>query len=101
MDIEKNPTHNVLDDTFYGGLLQLVEQGVLLAVLGGPNCRTLSIRLHIKKLHCGSPLRGRDPTELCGLSNLSQTDKTKLDNDSLPRPRQLHLIDVALNISGT
>ena len=64
VDIENDPTHDILDDDFYGSLLDLAERGLLLLVSGGPNCRTWSIRLHVPKPGGGKPLRERNNEEL-------------------------------------
>ncbi|CAE8611384.1 unnamed protein product, partial [Polarella glacialis] len=88
---------NMLDDQPYKQLLQAAKQGRLLAILGGPNCRTLSVRL----LHDqadgspGKPLRGRGMDEIWGLPDNTPEEQSKVDSDSILLLRMLHLANVA------
>ena len=52
------------------------------AVIGGPNCRTWSICLHMPKPGGGIPLRGRSEDEVWGLLSNSTSDQKKVDDDS-------------------
>ncbi|CAE8722080.1 unnamed protein product [Polarella glacialis] len=88
---------NMLNDQPYKQLLQAAKQGRLLAILGGPNCRTLSVRL----LHDqadgspGKPLRGRGMDEIWGLPHNTPEEQSKVDSDSILLLRMLHLANVA------
>ncbi|CAE8634678.1 unnamed protein product, partial [Polarella glacialis] len=70
---------NMLNDQPYKQILQAAKQGRLLAILGGPNCRTLSVRL----LHDqadgspGKPLRGRGMDEIWGLPHKTPEEQSK------------------------
>ena len=61
VDIENDTAQNILNDDYYGSLLDLAEKGLLILISGGPNCRTWSIRLHVPKPGGGKPLRRRSP----------------------------------------
>ena len=37
VDIENDTKQNVLDDDYYGSLLDLAERGLLILISGGPN----------------------------------------------------------------
>ena len=84
-NLEGPQRHNMLTDDLYAHLLDQARKGDILAITGGPNCRTWSTLLH-KKQHDGSPgrqLRGRGHPYCWGLPHLSETEKTKTDEDSL------------------
>ena len=95
LDILRCPSHNMLLDEPYHTLATAASEGRLLAVIGGPNCRTWSIRLHIPKPGGGIPLRGRHEPEVWGLPGLSTTDSKKCDGDSVLLVRQMFLLSIA------
>ena len=98
IEIERDPTrHNILLDQPYTQLLQAAQEGRLLAIIGGPNCRTWSIRLHYPQRDGtpGQPLRGRTNDAIWGLRTNTTAQQSKTDDDSMLILRMLHLMDVA------
>ena len=57
IDNMRSPNQDMLADEPYRRL-HAANEGRIRAVIGGPNCRTWSIRLHIPKKGGGKPLRG-------------------------------------------
>jgi len=91
LDTLRAHTHDMLADEPYRSLLHAARAGRILAVLGGPNCRTWSIRLHIPKTGGGKPLRGRSDETVWGLDTNSGLDQSKTDDDSTLLLRQLNI----------
>ena len=76
-------TQDMLATEPYRSLKEAASEGRVLAVIGGPNCRTWSIRLHMPKPGGGIPLRGRDGPEVWGLLSNSSADQKEVDDDSI------------------
>ena len=94
--------HNILDDDVFGQLYEAASEGRILAITGGPNCRTWSkllSRPQPGQFH--GPLRGPDGPALWGLPATWDSPEltTKCENDSLLLLRQVLLILVA-NLHG-
>jgi len=89
--------HDILNDDLYGPLLQAARDGRILAVTGGPNCRTWSQLLSrpTTNTRMHGPLRGRPPDQLWGLPDLAQALQDKVDDDNLLLLRMLLLIHTA------
>ena len=89
--------HNMLSDDLYAHLAAKARHGEILAILGGPNCRTWSILLH-KPLPNGTPghpLRGREEPACWGLGDLTPEERLKTDDDSILALRLLELYAIA------
>jgi len=84
----------------YDKLCSLANSGKLLGVLGGPMCRTWSIRRHIPKPRGGLPLRSRSGQSVWGLPDLCPADSVKVAGDNVLLFRQLYLSSLAMNSSG-
>ena len=80
--------HDMLQPELYGALCTAAEQGRVVFIGGGPNCRTWSILRHI-------PVRGRTPETLWGLPHLDQAAQTQLDDDSILILRQMYITSLA------
>ena len=91
LDNTRDKSQDMLADEPYRSLMHAAQEGRIRAVLGGPNCRTWSIRLHIPKLGGGKPLRGRSEQECWGLTTLTPSEQDKTDNDSILLLRQMEL----------
>eukprot|EP00971_Amphidinium_carterae_P244858 4861522-Amphidinium_carterae.2 len=82
IDIVRGPLHDLLSNTTLAGeLRRRAQSGQILAVLGGPNCRTWSrLRFHTPG---PPPLRTRDKgTDWDGLPNISMENRIKLQEDN-------------------
>ena len=91
-DILRDPEHHdILKPDLYYHLLQSARKGHIMAVIGGPNCRTWSILLHKpdRTGEDGRPMRGRDNPYCWGLQDLTPEEITKTENDSLLLLRML------------
>ena len=98
IDIDRDhERQDMLMDKPYKQLLQAAKQGRILAIIGGPNCRTFSVRLLYPQRDGspGKPLRGRSMDEIWGLDHNTAIEQTKVDNDSILLLRMLHLANVA------
>ena len=87
----------MLSDDLYAHLAAKARHGEILAILGGPNCRTWSILLH-KPLPNGTPghpLRGREEPACWGLGDLTPEERLKTDDDSILALRLLELYAIA------
>ena len=86
--------HDLLLDEPYGILMRKAQRGELVAILGGHNCRTWTILLHMpqKDGTPGHPLRGRKAPNCWGLPDLTDDEQRKTDDDStlLLRMRALY-----------
>jgi hypothetical protein len=103
VELDRDPQrHNVLLDQPYSQILRAANEGRILAVIGGPNCRTWSIRLHYPQRDGtpGQPMRGCDEQTLWGLPTNTTDQQQKTDDDSMLLLRMLHIMDVATD-SGT
>ena len=86
--------HDMHNDDLFTQLLVAAREGRILAILGGPNCRTWS-KLLSRKRHDGhfhGPLRGREPWALWGLHTNEEHHQRKCDDDNILLLRQLLLI---------
>ena len=87
--------HDMLQPKLYGALCTAAEQGRVVFIGGGPNCRTWSILRHIPKPGAPTPVRGRTPETLWGLPHLDQAAQTQLDDDSILILRQMYITSLA------
>ena len=98
VDVLRDPKrHNMLQDGLYAHLLEKARNGDVIAIVGGPNCRTWSILLH-KPLPDGTPghpLRGRDEPHCWGMHDLTREEATKVDDDSILALRMMALYSAA------
>jgi len=102
VDILANPPQNVLHQNLYDGLCTAASEGGLKAVMGGPNCRTFSIRRHIPKKGGGLPVRSRDSQGTWGLPSISKEDAKKVAVDNVLLLRLMYLWSLAsLRSKGT
>ena len=76
--------HDVLDDAFYGTLLQRAQQGDFVAVIASPPCTTFSVGRHMRcnalKDGGAKPVRNRD--NITGLPGLSGAALLELRKDN-------------------
>ena len=79
----------------YSTLCTACIEGKVAAVIGGPNCRTWSIRRHIPKPGGGTPVRGRLWPSCWGLDNLEPQAQSKVDGDNTLLRRQMVLMRLA------
>ena len=59
VDILGTPKRDILDDSIYNSLCTAASEGRISAVVGGPNCRTFSVRRLIPKPGGGVVVRSR------------------------------------------
>ena len=85
--------HDMLEGNLYSHLLDCARRGQILAILGGPNCRTWSALLHrpMPDGSAGRPMRGRSEPSCWGLANLGPAEAAKTDSDSILALRMLHI----------
>ena len=90
--------HDMMDDNLYTHLLRKGQQGEILAIVGGPNCRTWSILLHKPNPDNspGHPLRGRHEPDCWGMHDLTTEEAHKTDMDSILLLRMLMIYDSAV-----
>ena len=90
--------HDMSDHNLYTHLLRKGQQGEILAIVGGPNCRTWSILLHKPNPDNspGHPLRGRHEPECWGMRDLTPEEAHKTDMDSTLLLRMLMIYDSAV-----
>ena len=94
------PYMDVLDDCTFLGLVHLARAGYIEAVLGGPMCRTWSIRRWFPRQGFPGPVRGRHKDECWGWDPihrrpLSKEQQQEVDDDSLLILRLLLLFVVS------
>ena len=96
-DIIRDPKHDMLKGDLFYHLLQAAKKGHILAITGGPNCRTWSICLHKPERDGsdGRPMRARDNPYCWGLPDLSPEETTKTEGDSLLLMRMLAIHSLA------
>ena len=83
IDLCRHHSQNILHQDLYDSLCSWALAGGLLGVIGGPMCRTWSIRRHIYKPGAPRPVRGRQGTHAWGLPGLTQEEKTIVEGDSI------------------
>ncbi len=98
------PYMDVLDDCTFLGLIHLAKAGYIEAVLGGPMCRTWSIRRWFPRKGFPGPVRGRHQSQCWGwdpVNNrpLNSQQQQEVDDDSLLILRLL-LIFVIAKLEG-
>ena len=88
--------HDILSH-LYSHLYWKALQGEILAIIGGPNCRTWSVMLTFpdKQGNPGRPMRGRNEQDTWGLPHLNKHEVEKTDNDSMLLLRMLALYEAA------
>jgi hypothetical protein len=89
--------HDLLQAGLYHQLMRKAARGEIVAILGGPNCRTWTILLHmpLPDGSPGHPLRGRHEPDCWGLHDLTNTELIKVDSDSLLLLRMLAIYTMA------
>ena len=100
LDLCRDPSHDLLQPCLYHELCTWADQGKLLGVIGGPMCRTWSIRRHIFKPGFPRPVRGRDGLKTWGLKDLSQSEKVMVEGDSILLIRQLYISSLVFRSEG-
>ena len=95
LDIKRDSSHDMLpDDGVYASLTRAALEGKVLAVLGGPNCRTRSVLRHIPKEGAPRPVRAWGGEEY-GLKDLTEEERSQVEEDDLLLWRQLFLFAVS------
>ena len=64
IDVKRGPRHDMMEDDLYASLMHAAMSGLILGVVGGPNCRTRSVLRH-------------------GLPNLDPEEKTQVWEDDV------------------
>ena len=98
IDYKRDSTaHDVLNDSLFGPLLEAAKEGRILAITGGPNCRTWSKLLSrpTNNPKMTGPLRGREPHLLWGKPDNHEYTAQKVTHDNLLLLRMLLLIHTA------
>ena len=103
LDVKRHATrHDMLNDHLYYQLYDMARQGHVIAVLGGPNCRTWTILRVIKPMPQSPQLRGYEAKHLWGLPKVVNPDGSlpskeveKCDVDSILMLRFLLLARIA------
>ena len=88
--------HDMLADV-YSHLYWKALRGEILAIIGGPNCRTWSVKLTWpdRNGNPGRPMRGRTEQDTWGLPHLTAAEQAKTDDDSVLLLRMLALYEAA------
>ncbi|CAE7604154.1 MKK3 [Symbiodinium sp. CCMP2592] len=89
-------SQDVLSEETFSDLCALALSGDLMAIIGGPNCRTWSILRHFPRAGCPGPVRGRKGQSAWGLDDLPESVLRDTDNDSLLLLRMLLLYHLSL-----
>ena len=95
IEIMRDEHHDMLAMEPYSSLLTAATEGRILAVIGGPNCRTWTVLRHRPKPGGGRPIRGRSEPECWGLPTNTASEQSKVDDDTTLLTRQLHIYQVA------
>ena len=89
VDVQRGEAHNMLGQSVvYKGLLRACLDGSVVAVLGGPNCRTRSVLRHYQP--GPRPLRSWNGGEY-GLADLTSEEQKQVDDDDVLMWRLLFL----------
>lgn len=94
LDTKRSPLHDMLQPNLWNSLCTAAITGKIWAVVGGPNCKTWSIRRHFRKplgQPQAYPVRGRSEPECWGLPNISDAAQSEVDDDSILLLRQMLL----------
>ena len=94
IDVKRGPDHDLLapGDQTYAAILRAAVDGTILAVVGGPNCRTRSVLRHYPD--GPRPVRAWDGEEY-GLKNLTEKEQQMVEDDDLLMWRFLFVAIVA------
>ena len=95
LDTCRSTSHDMLQQSLYDDLCNAAFSGRILGVVGGPMCRTWSIRRHIPKPGGGRPLRTRDPPGVWGIPGLTENEKRITEGDTILLLRQMYLSSLA------
>ena len=96
-DIKRSKSHDLLLEEPWNSLCTAAVQGLIWAIVGGPNCKTWSIRRHFRRpvgQPQAYPVRGRSEPECWGLMDNSPGKQNEVDDDSVLLLRQMRLIDL-------
>ena len=93
LDVLADPAMDLHKPEVWGYLCHLVKTSTVLAIIGGPPCRTVS---RLRDIRPGPPpLRGRALEERFGLAGLDHGNQLKTDGDSALVLKQLALYELA------
>ena len=99
LDVLRDPRHDFLaNDGIYGGLLRAAMDNKLLAILGGPNCRTRSVLRHRPiegQENYPRPVRAWEDDQVYGLLSLDPEELKKVQEDDVMLWRMVFLYMVA------
>ena len=91
LDVLADPAMDLHKPEVWGYLCHLVKTSTVLAIIGGPPCRTVS---RLRDIRPGPPpLRGRALEERFGLAGLDHGNQLKTDGDSALMLKQLALYE--------
>ena len=96
--LRSKSNHNLLATEPWNSLCTAALEGRIAAVVGGPNCKSWSIRRWIRKPKNepqAYPVRGRSEQEVWGYPDLANYIKEMVDDDSVLLLRQIYLTSLA------
>ena len=103
LDILRDQRHDFLTGGgVYGSLLRAAMDNKLLALLGGPNCRTRSVLRHKPiegKEDYPKPVRSWMENQIYGLLRLGEEDRKKVEDDDVMLWRMVFLFMVATYVN--
>ena len=103
LDILRDQRHDFLTGGgVYGSLLRAAMDNRLLALLGGPNCRTRSVLRHKPiegKEDYPKPVRSWMENQIYGLLQLGEEDRKKVEDDDVMLWRMVFLFMVATYVN--
>ena len=92
MDVKRGPEHNMVGSSpVYASLLEAAVQGLLLAVVGGPNCRTRSVLRH----YAPGPRPLRTWEHPYGIPSMTAQEREQVEDDDVMMWRMIFLHTVA------
>ena len=98
LDIVRGSNQDFLSEEIYGGLLRACFEGKLEALVGGPNCRTRSIPRHFPiacQTNYPRPVRSWEDGQEYGLHDLTEDERSKVQDDDILMWRMITLFIVA------
>ena len=92
IDLKRGADHDMMKDEVYAALMGAAFNGLVLGVVGGPNCRTRSVLRHYP-LPAGKPrpVRGVAPEHWFGLPGLDEEEKRQVWEDDVLMYRMIML----------
>ena len=102
LDLLRDEKHDFLKENgTFGGLLRAAMDNKLLALLGGPNCRTRSVLRHRPiegQPDCPKPVRSWKDNQIYGLHHLDPEERRKVEEDDVMCWRMIFVFMVAYSL---